>query len=381
MKPLFHVARTPVHLQPLFFLTALATGWDFAAEPGRLAMWLPVVFASVLLHELAHAWALRRFGSPASITLHELGGTTRGSDRLTHRQSAWVSLAGPAASLLVGGLAWAASGLASPGEQPGPGGALLQQLLWANAGWGLFNLLPVRPLDGGDFVASLVRHRAGYRHERSLQVVGVLTAVALVVGAIATRTVWMGVLALMLGFTNGRRLLQRQREARLKPIAPPRRPLAREGSTEGAIPLDALLGRKPAAAGTPSSTEPGPERARSSLRGVARDEHAPDVPHDVGSVGQLLFDSGMADLAVRPLQESFTREPSSRAAHALVLALLEAGRTTELESLLSGPQASLLSEPTLAAVDARAQVLGNAALTDRVTALRRGRAPKSDERG
>ncbi|GEN09206.1 Zn-dependent protease (includes SpoIVFB) [Myxococcus fulvus] len=375
MKPLFHVARTPVHLQPLFFLTALATGWDFAAEPGRLAMWLPVVFVSVLLHELAHAWALRRFGSPASITLHELGGTTRGSDRLTHRQSAWVSLAGPAASLLVGGLAWWASGLASPGEQPGLGGALLQQLLWANAGWGLFNLLPVRPLDGGDFVASLVRHRAGYRHERALQVLGVLTAVALVVGAIITRTVWMGVLALMLGFSNGRRLLQRQREARLKPITPPRRPLAREGSTEGAIPLDALLGRKPAAAGAP---EPGPERARSSSRTVASDE---DVPHDVGSVGQLLLDSGMADLAVRPLQESFTREPSSRAAHALVLALLEAGRTSELESLLTGPQAPLVSDETLAAVDARAHVLGHAALTDRVTALRRVRAPKSDERG
>ncbi|AKF86484.1 hypothetical protein MFUL124B02_27580 [Myxococcus fulvus 124B02] len=375
MKPLFHVARTPVHLQPLFFLTALATGWDFAAEPGRLAMWLPVVFVSVLLHELAHAWALRRFGSPASITLHELGGTTRGSDRLTHRQSAWVSLAGPSASLLVGGLAWWASGLTSPTEQPGLGGALLQQLLWANAGWGLFNLLPVRPLDGGDFVASLVRHRAGYRHERGLQVLGVLTAVALVVGAIVTRTVWMGVLALMLGFSNGRRLLQRQREARLKPITPPRRPLAREGSTEGAIPLDALLGRKPAAAGAP---EPGPERARSSSRTVASDE---DVPHDVGSVGQLLLDSGMADLAVRPLQESFTREPSSRAAHALVLALLEAGRTAELESLLSGPQAPLVSDETLAAVDARAHVLGHAALTDRVTALRRGRAPKSDERG
>ncbi|MCP3064483.1 hypothetical protein LXT21_37490 [Myxococcus sp. K38C18041901] len=378
MKPLFHVARTPVHLQPLFFLTALATGWDFAAEPGRLAMWLPVVFVSVLLHELAHAWALRRFGSPASITLHELGGTTRGSDRLTHRQSAWVSLAGPAASLLVGGLAWAASSPVSPGEQPGLGAALLQQLLWANAGWGLFNLLPVRPLDGGDFVASLVRHRAGYRYERSPQVLGVLTAVALVVGAVVTRTVWMGVLALMLGFTNGRRLLQRQREARLKPITPPRRPLAREGSTEGAIPLDALLGHKPAIAETPSTTEPGLERARSSSRWATSDE---DVPHDVGSVGQLLLDSGMADLAVRPLQESFTREPSSRAAHALVLALLETGRTPELEALLTGPQSPLLSEDTLAAVDARAHALGNTALTDRVTALRRVRAPKSDERG
>src|SRR5688500_472193 len=133
MRPHFHVAGFPVRVHPLFFLTALATGWVFLTEPARLAVWMAVVFVSVLLHELGHALAFRRYGCPASISRHGMGGAPEGEDaeRLTHRQSAWVSFAGPGAGFLLGGLVWVLARFTPLGEQEGLVGLAVRQLLWA----------------------------------------------------------------------------------------------------------------------------------------------------------------------------------------------------------------------------------------------------------
>lgn len=377
MRPHFHVDGFPVRVHPLFFLTALATGWTSATGLGSLALWVAVVFASVLLHELGHAWAYRRFGSTASISLHGMGGTAHGTDVLTHRQSAWVSFAGPGVGFLLGGLVWGASVLTPLGEQGGLVGVAVRQLLWVNIGWGLFNLLPVQPMDGGHLLASLVRARKGYRYERALHVVGIVTAVALVGLAIWGRAVWVGVMALTFGVMNLEQLRQLPREVRFQPAAPPRRTAARRASLAGAVTLDELLGRGPP---TPAAETTAPETVAPVLARRTPDaSEEPEAPHDPAAVGQLLLDSGLAGMAVKPLQEAFSRAPSPRAAHTLVLALLEADRTGELAALLTSPRAAHLSEETLGAIEARAP--GDRALTDRVTALRRAAAPKLDEHG
>ncbi|MFY2563300.1 M50 family metallopeptidase [Corallococcus terminator] len=383
MRPHFHVDGFPVRVHPLFFLTTLATGWDFASEPARLALWVAVVFASVLLHELGHAWAYRRFGSTASISLHGMGGTAQGTDVLTHRQSAWVSFAGPGVGFLLGGLVWGASVLTPLGEQGGLVGVAVRQLLWVNIGWGLFNLLPVRPLDGGNLLASLVRARKGYRYERALHVIGIVTAMAMVGLAIWQRTVWVGVMALMFGVMNLEQLRQLPREVRYQPATPPRRASTRRASASlaGAVTLDELLGRGPTPPASAPQQTATTEAAAPVLARPEPEEMEPEAPHDPATVGQLLLDSGLAGLAVKPLQEAFSRAPSPRAGHPLVLALLESGRAAELTALLTGPRAAHLSEETLGAIEAHAG--GDAALTDRVTVLRRAAAPtpKLDEQG
>ncbi|MCP3098471.1 site-2 protease family protein [Myxococcus sp. K15C18031901] len=379
MRPHFHVAGFPVRVHPLFFLTTLAAGWGFARDPALLALWMAVAFAAVLIHELGHALAFRRFGCAARIDLHGMGGTAHGEDtgRLTHLQSAWVSFSGPGAGFLVGGLVWAATRLAPPGALDGRVGQVVGMWLWVNVGWGLFNLLPFQPLDGGHLLASLVRAWRGYRYERHLHVVGIATA-ALVAGySVWSGQIWLGLLALTIGVMNFEQLRRLPRPAPVSAAAP-RSVRIRRRSTAGAVTLDELLGRAPVAP-TPPESSPAPAQAEAPQ--VVQETRDLEPPHDPAVVGRLLLDSGLSTLAVRPLQEAFARAPSPGTAHALVLALLEAGRTAELAALLSGPRAAHLEEEALEAIAARARTTGERSLADRVTALRHARAPKSDERG
>ncbi|MBZ4417815.1 M50 family metallopeptidase [Myxococcus sp. RHSTA-1-4] len=374
MRPHFHVAGFPVRVHPLFFLISLATGWALRDEPARLALWVGIVFVSVLLHELGHALAFRRFGRTAAIELHGMGGTTTSGaeEELTHRHSAWVSFAGPGMGFLLGGLVWALSSLTPLGQQGGLAGFAARQLLWVNVGWGLFNLLPMQPLDGGHLLASMVRARSGYRYERVLHGIGIATALGVLGLSIWWGQVWMGLLAMLFGVMNLEQLLRLPREFRFqRAAAPPRRRRApRRGPEAGSVSVERLLGelRSAPRAGPPDGTAAGTHRAPASLK--VPDADAPEGPPDPVLVGEMFLEGGLAALAVRPLQQAFAASPSARTGHALVLALLEAGRFRELESLLAGPHAARLSGDTLLLLSERAGRSGHDALASRAAALR-----------
>jgi Zn-dependent protease len=378
MRPHFHVAGFPVRVHPLFFLIAFASGWALLKEPARLALWVGIVFVSVLLHELGHALAFRRYGCPAAIELHGMGGTTTGGDeeQLTHRQSAWVSFAGPGMGFLLGGLVWALSSFTPLGQQGGLTGYAVRQLLWVNLGWGLFNLLPMQPLDGGHLLASAVRARSGYRYERVLHGIGIATAVGVLALSVWWSMVWMGLLALMFGMMNFEQLRRLPKEVRFqRAAAPPRRrvPPRREPEA-GSVTVEQLMGelRSPPRAAPLGRAQ----EARRALAPVkAPEAEEAEGPHDPALVGAMLLDSGLAAMAVRPLQSAFAASPSPRTGHALVLALAETRRFTELEALLSGPHAARLADDTLALLGERARAAGQSALAAHAEALRQGRTP------
>jgi Zn-dependent protease len=106
------------------------------------------LLGSVLLHELGHALTARRFGiGVQGITLELLGGWTEmDRDAPTPRVDALVSLAGPAVSLVLGGVATAAA-VALPDRTAA--GQIAFQLAASNVLVALFNVLPGLPLDGG----------------------------------------------------------------------------------------------------------------------------------------------------------------------------------------------------------------------------------------
>ena len=106
------------------------------------------LLGSVLLHELGHALTARRFGIEVrGITLELLGGWTEmDRDAPSPRVDAVVSLAGPAVSLVLGGLATAAA-LALPERTAA--GQIAFQLAASNVLVAVFNVLPGLPLDGG----------------------------------------------------------------------------------------------------------------------------------------------------------------------------------------------------------------------------------------
>ena len=150
-----------VQVHATWFLAVWAIAWSLAAGvfpqriPGLPATtyWTMgfagalLLFGSVLVHELGHALAARRFRIPTrSITLFLFGGVAqiaREPERPSHEL--WVALAGPATSLLLAGI----FRLLTPGGEVVPATALMGYLSSVNLLLAAFNLLPAFPLDGG----------------------------------------------------------------------------------------------------------------------------------------------------------------------------------------------------------------------------------------
>jgi Zn-dependent protease len=195
----FHLGRIPVTVQPWFFVTALLIG---PRELPGIVVWPAVVFAGVLIHELGHALAVRRQGLDATVELHGFGGATRwsGATPLPPAQRALISAAGPAVGIAVGAAALVVARVL-PAGQPLVG-ELLQYAIWVNLGWGLLNLLPVLPLDGGMIVASLVESAWGPRALYSVRVLSVVVCVGLCALAVAAGWLWSAFLAGVLAISN-----------------------------------------------------------------------------------------------------------------------------------------------------------------------------------
>lgn len=195
----FHLGAIPVRVELWFFVTALLIG------PHRLpgiALWLPVVFVGVLAHELGHAFAIRRHGFSPSITLHGFGGLTswQGGLSLSPGQRALVSAAGPAVGITIGLVLLVLARAVAP--QPPLLSELLRYAVWVNLGWGVLNLLPILPLDGGMIVGSLAEKLWGGHGLYAARVVSIVVCVALGLLALSAGWLWSVFLAGVLAVSN-----------------------------------------------------------------------------------------------------------------------------------------------------------------------------------
>ena len=171
----FSIAGIPVRVHPLFWVIAFLFGFS-ANNLLYTVIWVVVVFVSILIHELGHAFAFRRYGQRSSIVLHFMGGltipehvswgSTWANVALSPRQEIFIS--GPFsgflfAALVLGGVIvaggsatvnWLLGFIPLPSASLPFGGMFLNlfviTLLSVNIFWGLINLVPVYPLDGGN---------------------------------------------------------------------------------------------------------------------------------------------------------------------------------------------------------------------------------------
>lgn len=196
--PSFHLLRIPVTVQPSFLLIAVAIAWFSGSTDWRfLATWILVIFVSILIHELGHALVARRFGAGVAIELNGLGGLTRWGvpdGDLTPGPRALVAAAGSAVGLAFGGLVWLASLWLGPFSEPVVRLAV-RLLIYVNVFWGLLNWLPIRPLDGGHLLMSLLAKVAPVRADAIARVVFMLTSAAALYLALRNDLFFLAILA------------------------------------------------------------------------------------------------------------------------------------------------------------------------------------------
>ena len=150
----FKLGDIPVVVEPSFWVISLLFGAAGDATVVHVLLWTAIVFLSVLVHELGHAAACKAFGAGATIRLYSFGGLTYPSQRLSRVGEVLMSLAGPFAGFTLGGLMVLLARFQPPESELAAW--FLRQFYWVNFIWGIVNLLPVPPLDGGHVLSGLL---------------------------------------------------------------------------------------------------------------------------------------------------------------------------------------------------------------------------------
>jgi stage IV sporulation protein FB len=201
----------PLRVDPSFLMISVVLAFGRLDEPAALASWVVVVFVSVLLHELGHAFAGRSFGMTPAIALYGMGGLTYWTEGkpIGPLRSIAVSLAGPFAGFAFGGIVLAVSEAAfggTPRPEHGFAGQLVWDLLWVNIGWGVLNLLPILPLDGGNVLKGVVDLITRGRGDVPARVISLVLAILLGLICLRYGQLWGGILAMFFAYDNGSEL-------------------------------------------------------------------------------------------------------------------------------------------------------------------------------
>ena len=165
-------------------------------QPVEVALWVAIVFFSILIHEYGHALTARSMGATVAIELNGLGGLTRWSveaGAFGPGRRALVAGAGSAVGVVFGAVVWLLARQFGPYSEMAA--FVINNLIWVNLFWGLLNWVPIRPLDGGHLLQSLLQKVAPSRAEAIARVVFTGTAAAALIGALQARLIFIAVLA------------------------------------------------------------------------------------------------------------------------------------------------------------------------------------------
>lgn len=196
----------PVRIHPFFWIMAVLLGLN-VGNPIKLLLWIAAVVVGILIHELGHAVVMRRYGYSPSIVLHGFGGLAipnGGRAFGSRRPSPWgeilISAAGPLAGFALAGIIVGV--LMAAGYDVGrshtipilpelrePVGSealttFIKYLLWISVFWGIVNLLPVLPLDGGHIAQQLFMKLDPWDGHRKALILSMLTAIIVALAAL-----------------------------------------------------------------------------------------------------------------------------------------------------------------------------------------------------
>jgi len=188
----FRLLDIPVRIHPFFWVLSAALGWQ-ARSGLEVLTWVACVFVSILVHEFGHGLTARALSrARPSIVLHAMGGLcfTDREDPSPWRRIAMI-LMGPGAGFLLAGLVGGAEAALLGSIDFGPINQsfhrappwaepwmyrVFGELLFINLFWGLVNLFPVYPLDGGQIAQILLKMQNRREGARRGYILGLVTA-------------------------------------------------------------------------------------------------------------------------------------------------------------------------------------------------------------
>ncbi|MCP5534758.1 MAG: site-2 protease family protein [Akkermansiaceae bacterium] len=204
----FTIFGIPVEVEPWFWVVMAFIGGGMTAlsssDPNAfmgVALFVLAGFVSVLVHELGHAltgWKLG--GGTVWIRLVAFGGLAyQQGGRFDRRGRCAMILAGPGAGLLLAVVSVAVVFLVFPTAEAldrlsiyvhytnvpheimvrffpdnKPVYGFLNAMIWINIWWSVLNLLPVYPLDGGQFMDQFVKSK------KAMHKISIITCVVVV---------------------------------------------------------------------------------------------------------------------------------------------------------------------------------------------------------
>ena len=322
----FRLGDIPVRVDPSFWIIMGLFGLQRAAVRGAfnplvLVEWVGIVFVGILLHELGHAVAFRAFGRQPQVVLYGMGGLTSASGQLTPGRRLATTLAGPGIGILLGLAAIVAlqSGLlglerlegrslgnlmrlslSAPFQTDQLPELIFLDLLFVNIGWGVLNLVPLFPLDGGQSLEALLDLLRVPRAQQVTAAISIVVAAAAGVWSLQNGQFFLLIIVVLLGMMNIRR-------------------------------LQAV--RNP---------QPAPE--------AAADAGAPGLARTLGMAEQALA-QGRPDDAVDMVGQEYRLRPGPPAAQAYAAVLVRAQRAEEMEAL-AGEDPERLGPAALAVLGA-----------------------------
>lgn len=207
---LFTFKGIPVSFRPMFILLILIL--SLGTGDGSISQML--IFAvcavcGVLFHEFGHALVARHFNLRPEIVLCGWGGITTNARPASAKQDFFITLAGPMAGLVIAGVLYLLMKLlnllglahfimAFP---------LLYSLIFytvaINLIWGIFNLIPVKPMDGSKVLAHILsKFTTPSRAENILAVCSFTLAILMCIYFGYMRNMFMSIIAIYFAFIN-----------------------------------------------------------------------------------------------------------------------------------------------------------------------------------
>ncbi|OLB43727.1 MAG: peptidase M50 [Verrucomicrobia bacterium] len=201
--PIFCLAGIRVYLHFTWFIVAALEVVRFAGRyrnPIWAAFEYLALFAIVLAHEFGHAFACRQTGGQAdTVLLWPLGGIAFVKPPPRPGAYLWSIAAGPLVNVMLFPIftffAFTLVGLHWKTVHP-DFYKFVVTVFFMNGFLLFFNLIPIYPLDGGQIVRGLLWFKVGpIRSLKAASIIGFAGAILFALWAIASRSIWLGILA------------------------------------------------------------------------------------------------------------------------------------------------------------------------------------------